>query len=76
MIDTLKIKAKLVELGLTQDEVAQELGIDYSTLNKKLNNGRRMYIDECHRLCNILHVTTSKDLKEFFGLDFLIGGRK
>lgn len=72
MVNTRKVKARMVELGLTQGDVAKILSIDYATLNLKLNNKRRFYVDELNTLSQVLHISTSKELKEFFGLDFLI----
>lgn len=72
MVNSKKVNARIVELELTQEIVANELGIDYSTLNLKINNKRRLYIDEMVKLCNVLRITTPTELKEYFGLDFLI----
>lgn len=60
-----------MELGLNQDDVAKELGIDYSTFNLKINNNRRFYVDEVAKLCELLDIKTSKDLRDYFGFDFL-----
>lgn len=61
----------MYELKLTQEEVAKDMGLDYSTLNLKLNNKRRFYFDEIAKLCEILQIKTRADLHECFGLDFL-----
>ena len=72
MVNTNKIKARMVELGLTQGIAAKQMGIDYSTLNQKINNKKRFFADEVGKLCKILKITTHAELKEYFGLDFLI----
>jgi transcriptional regulator with XRE-family HTH domain len=72
VVNTLKVKARIMELGLNQDDVAKELGIDYSTLNLKINNNRRFYVDEVAKLCELLDIKTSKELRDYFGFDFLI----
>ena len=72
MINTLKVKSRIVELGITQESVANYLGLDYSTLNLKINNKRRTYIDELVKLCEILQINKPDDLKIYFGLDFII----
>ena len=72
MVNSLKVKARIMELGLNQDDVAKELGIDYSTFNLKINNNRRFYVDEVAKLCELLHIKTSKELRDYFGFDFLI----
>jgi transcriptional regulator with XRE-family HTH domain len=72
VVNSLKVKARIMEQGLNQDEVAKELGIDYSTLNLKINNNRRFYVDEVAKLCELLDIKTSKELRDYFGFDFLI----
>lgn len=72
MVNSLKIKARIMELGLSQEDVANYVGVDYSTLNLKINNNRRFYVDEVAKLCEILKINTSTQLREYFGLDFLI----
>lgn len=73
MVNTNKIKGRIVEFGLTQEKVAQDmLGMDYTTFNLKLNNKRRFYLDEIVKLSKGLNITSKEELKEYFGLDFLI----
>ena len=72
MVNSKKVNARIVELELTQEIVAKELDIDYSTLNLKINNKRRIYVEEMAKLCKVLNITTPAELKEYFGLDFLI----
>ena len=72
MINAHKIKTRIFELQLSQEEIAKTMSLDYSTLNAKINNKRRIYIDEVATLCKILHISTSTELKEYFGLDFLL----
>lgn len=72
MVNSKKVNARIVELELTQEIVAKELGIDYSTLNLKINNKRRLYVEEMVKLCDVLKIRTHTELKEYFGLDFLI----
>ena len=68
MIDTRKVKARMIVLGLTQPEVAKEMGINVATFNAKLNNGRRMYMDEYLKLCQILQLNTAEERKELLGV--------
>lgn len=72
MVRTNKVKARIVELEIPHYKVAKYLGIDPATLTLKLNNKRRIYLDEVVKLCNILKINTAKELKEYFNLDFLI----
>ena len=71
MVNSRKVKARIVELGFTQDDVAENIGMDVSTFNQKINNKRRIYIDEVAKLCDYLKINTTTELQEYFGLDFL-----
>lgn len=53
-----KIKARIVEIGTNQSEVATEMGIDRSTLNSKINDpeGKRLTLDDIFKLCDILQI--------------------
>ena len=64
MIDTRKVKARMILLGLTQPAVAEAMGINVATFNQKLNNNRRMYIDEFFKLCEILKLHTEEERNE------------
>lgn len=68
MIDTRKVKARMVLLGLTQPDVANALGINVATFNAKLNGTRRIYLDEYIKLCEILQLNTAEERKELLGV--------
>ena len=68
MINTRKIKARMVMLGLTQPDVAKEMGMNVATFNAKLNNGRRIYVDEYLKLCEVLQLNTEEERKELLGV--------
>lgn len=51
-----KIKAKMVELGITQRELAEELGISIQNLNAKLNGRAVFNIIEAACLTKILKI--------------------
>lgn len=68
MINTRKVKARMILLGLTQPAVAEAMGINVATFNQKLNNKRRIYIDEYLRLCEILKLNTTEEREELLGV--------
>ena len=68
MVNTRKVKARMVELGLTQPIVADLMGINVATFNAKLNNNRRIYLDEYFKLCRILKLETAEEQKELLGV--------
>lgn len=51
-----KIKAKMVELGVTQNDLARELGISVQNLNAKLNGRAIFNIAEAAKITNILKI--------------------
>lgn len=68
MIDTRKVKARMVMLGLTQPDVARAIGMNVATFNQKLNNKRRIYVDEYYKLCGILDLNTAEEREELLGV--------
>lgn len=68
MIDTIKVRARMLMLGLTQPDVADAIGINVATFNQKLNNKRRIYMDEYLKLCEILKLHTAEEREELLGV--------
>lgn len=58
MINTQKIKAKMTEKKITQVQLAKLIGIDPSTLNRKINNknGDNLTVKEVQKIINILDI--------------------
>ena len=63
MINVNKIKARMVELGYTQEKLANEMGVDTSTINRKINysDGSKLTVLEAHRLTEILSIENPTD---------------
>lgn len=57
-VDTQKLRAAFVERGLTQTEVARMIGVNVSTLNRKLNNncGDKITLGEARAIAEKLHI--------------------
>ncbi len=66
MVNTTKIKARIIEVGLTQTAVAAALHIAQSTLNQKINNTRPMTLDEAEELQKILSIPDPEFCAYFF----------
>ncbi|EES49267.1 helix-turn-helix domain-containing protein [Clostridium botulinum] len=66
MVNTLKIKARMIELGFNQKDVAEVLGIAPSTVSQKINNIRPMYLKEADLLADLLKIDTMQFGKYFF----------
>ena len=65
-MNTLKIKARCVELGMTQEEVARKLGIKSATFSQKINNIRKTGVDEAFALAEILQIPDEQFRAYFF----------
>lgn len=66
MVNTLKLKARIMELGLIQKDVAKALNISASTVSQKINNVRPMYLKEADILADLLKINTTEFGEYFF----------
>lgn len=55
MINTRLIKAKIVENGLTQAELAKQMGMTPKTFSVKMNSGK-FGLDEADKMISLLHI--------------------
>jgi len=55
MINANKIRARIVELGLTQQQVAEKIGMSAKTFSIKMNNGK-FGLDEADRMIEVLKI--------------------
>ena len=66
IVNTRKLKGKIREMGLTQKDVADTIGMSNSTLNRKLNTlGTSFLIGEVHQIAALLSLS-SKDCIDIF----------
>lgn len=56
MINSRKIKARMVEKGLTQKDIANVMGIRTPTVSQKINNIRPMYLKEAEKIVEALEI--------------------
>lgn len=64
MINTQKIKAKMTESKITQEQLASKIGINPSTLNRKINNSEgTLTVKEAKNIADILGI---KNPSEYF----------
>ncbi|MBS5582789.1 helix-turn-helix transcriptional regulator [uncultured Megasphaera sp.] len=68
MINTRKIKARMVELGLTQRDLAKPevLNCSYPTVSQKLNGRRPLTLQEAEALGKALKLTDTEYYYYFF----------
>ena len=68
MLDTRKIKARMVEMGLTQKDLAMAIGCSEPTISQKLNHVRPITLDEAEKIGNILKLSD----EEYYFLCFAL----
>jgi predicted DNA-binding protein (UPF0251 family) len=67
MTNVLILKGKLAENNITQEAVADKMGITRSTFYRKMKeNGKSFTVEEVHKLVKILSLTTKDVMKIFF----------
>ena len=66
MTDSKKLKAAIVEQGLTQEKLADALGIARATFNNKLNGKTYFTEDELMKMKSELNLSNDRFLLIFF----------
>jgi len=65
-MNSFKIRGKIVENGLTQTALADELGLSQSTLSQKINGYRPITRLELIKLKEVLQLTDDEFIELFF----------
>lgn len=70
MVNTREIKAQIRRAGTTQEELAKKLGINPSTLNRKINNeeGQQLTVKEATDMAHALEIPRDQLLTIFFAV--------
>ena len=55
MINANKIRGRITEMGMTQQQVAAEIGMSAKTFSIKMNNGK-FGLDEAQRMIDVLKI--------------------
>lgn len=67
MVNTAKLRGKIVENGLTLEKVARAINLDKSTISRKMNkNGDDFTIKQADDLVKLLHLTAEEATSIFF----------
>ena len=66
MINSNKIKGRMVEMCITQKDIANELNIAPPTVSQKLNNVRPMDLSEAEKLSKLLRIKPEEFANYFF----------
>ena len=65
MVDSNKIKGRIVELGLNQSDVARYVGLATTTTCQKINNVRSMKVEEAAKMATLLKIP-DEDFSTYF----------
>lgn len=61
-----KLKAKIVEKGMNVETLAEMIGVDRSSLYRKLNNFEKITIGEANKIKSALELTDEEANNIFF----------
>ena len=61
-MEYMKLRARFTELGLTQAEVAEKIGISANSLSRKLNGRQDFKLSEVRSLCNVLGIDNQTEI--------------
>lgn len=59
-MDLCKLKAKIVENGINVETLAEQIGVDRSSMYRKLNNFEKITIGEARKIKAALHLTNEE----------------
>ena len=65
MVNTDKIFNRMKEVGVSQVDIAEVLGLARPTVSQKLRNVRPMFLDEAEKLSELLKID-SQDFGSYF----------
>jgi predicted transcriptional regulator len=65
-VNVLRLKAKIIEKGMNVEGLAKSIGIDRSSLYRKLNNFEKFTIGEANQIKEILEMTNEEASNIFF----------
>lgn len=66
MLDSLKLKGKIIEKGFTIEKVAENIGMNKSTMSRKLNNNSDFTIKQADALVKLLDLNLDEAMSIFF----------
>lgn len=58
-----KIKAAIAEKGLTQEKLAERLGVDQSVISRRINHVENMKVCDLKQLCRVLNLRATEILE-------------
>lgn len=67
-MDLNKLKGKIVEKGWNVETLAEHIGIDRSSMYRKLNNFEKITIGEARKITSALNLTNEEASSIFLGV--------
>ena len=65
MCDIGKLKGKIIENGLNQEKLSRKVGMNRSTLNRRLQDGETFTIGEVNKIVEVLNLTKEEAMAIF-----------
>ena len=59
-MNILKLRGKMVETGHSPEALAAKIGVDKSTLYRKLNDGDKFTVGEVNKIIDVLSLTEAE----------------
>ena len=75
MVNVAKLKGKIVERDITQEELAKNIGITKSTFYRKMKQNGNFSIKEVNLIVSSLNLTKDEAINIFFAETFNLGNR-
>lgn len=66
LINSKKMKGRMVEMGITQKDIAEKLGVAAPTVSQKINNVRPMDLVEAEKIADMLNISDFEFREYFF----------
>jgi len=66
MINTAKLKARIMESGYSQRSLARDMGMGINALNEKINGKSPFNVDQVLKICNLCHIDTAEEKVNIF----------
>lgn len=65
MVNTVKLKQRMLELNISQKNIAEKMRIKPPTVSQKINNIRPMSLEEAELIAKMLNIQ-SKEFQDYF----------
>ena len=66
MVNTMKLKARIMESGYTQRKLAKEMNMGINSFNEKVNGKSPFNIEQAVQLCELCHIDSSDEKCSIF----------